>query len=143
MIRKLEEKDITKIVELEEKIFGETLGVEMLHSELSNPLVWFRVIENENQVVGYIGGYFYDGAGEIINFLIDDIYQRKGYGTLLFNSLIEESRVAGIKQITLEVKETNIKGINFYTKNEFKQISVRKHYYKDGENALVMMKEIK
>ena len=59
------------------------------------------------------------------------------------NSLIEESRAAGIKQITLEVKETNIKGINFYTKNEFKQISVRKHYYKDGENALVMMKEIK
>lgn len=142
MIRKLQEQDISKVVELEEKMFGETLGEEMLKSELSNPLVWFRVIEVNDQVIGYIGGYFYDGAGEIINFLIDEDYQKKGYGTQLFNSLMNEAKIASIKQITLEVKKNNVKGINFYTKNKFKQISIRKHYYKDGEDALVMMKEL-
>ena len=45
-----------------------------------------------------------------------------------------------IERITLEVKETNEKGINFYKKNNFTQINVRKHYYKDDTNALVMMK---
>lgn len=142
MIRPLLEKDIKKIVYLEEKIFGETLGYEMIHHELATPLVWFLVIE-EKEVIGYIGGYFYDGVGEIINFLIDDIYQHQGYGTLLFNSLVEKAKINNIKQITLEVKRSNIKGINFYKKNNFKEISVRKHYYKDGEDAIVMMKEIK
>lgn len=142
MIRPLLEKDIKKIVDLEEKIFGETLGYEMINHELTNPLVWFLVIE-ENEIIGYIGGYFYDGAGEIINFLIDDIYQHQGYGTKLFNSLVEKAKTNNIKQITLEVKRSNTKGINFYRKNNFKEISVRKHYYKDGEDAIVMMKEIK
>lgn len=142
MIRPLLEKDIKRIVSLEEKIFGETLGYEMIHHELNNPLVWFLVIEKE-ELIGYIGGYFYDGVGEIINFLIDDIYQHQGYGTKLFNGLIEKAKTNNIKQITLEVKQNNIKGINFYKKNGFKEISIRKHYYKDGENAIVMMKEIK
>lgn len=142
MIRPLKEEDISKVVILEEKIFGETLGYEMIHNELSNPLVWFLVLE-EKEIIGYIGGYFFDGVGEIINFLIDDKYQHQGYGTILFNGLIEKAKQEGIKQITLEVKKTNIKGISFYQKNKFKEISIRKHYYKDGEDAIVMMKEIK
>lgn len=142
MIRKVEEKDILRIVELEEQIFNETLGYEMIKNELNNPLVWFRLIEEENRIIGYIGGYFYLEDGEILNFLVDEKYQHQGYGTLLFNSIIEEAKNAGIKRVTLEVRESNTKGINFYHKNNFKQISIRKHYYKNGENAIVMMKEL-
>lgn len=142
MIRKVEEKDINKIVELEEEIFGETLGYEMIKSELNNPLIWFRLIEDNNEIIGYIGGCFYLEDGEILNFLIDNKYQHKGYGTKLFNHIMLEAKEKGIKRVTLEVRENNIKGINFYLKNDFKQISIRKHYYKNGDNALVMMKEL-
>ena len=142
MIRKVEEKDILKIVELEEQIFNETLGYEMIKNELNNPLVWFRLIEEENKIIGYIGGYFYLEDGEILNFLIDEEYQHQGYGTILFDSIMEEAKQIGIKRVTLEVRESNVKGINFYNKNNFKQISMRKHYYKNGENAIVMMKEL-
>ncbi len=142
MIRKVEEKDIYKIVELEEEIFGETLGYEMIKNELNNPLVWFRLIEIENKIIGYIGGYFYLEDGEILNFLIDNSYQHQGYGTALFESIIQEAIEYGIKRVTLEVRESNKKGLNFYHKNNFKEISIRKHYYKNGENAIVMMKEL-
>lgn len=141
MIRKLEPKDIDKIVELEEEIFGETLGSEMIQNELSNPLVWFRVMETDNKIIGYIGGYFYLEDGEILNFLIDKKNQHQGYGTQLFLNIIEEAKKIGIKRITLEVKETNIVAINFYNKFGFSKISKRKHYYKDGTDAIVMMKE--
>ena len=46
-----------------------------------------------------------------------------------------------VKKITLEVRASNIKGINFYTKNGFKQVGVRKKYYKNGEDALLLLKE--
>lgn len=52
MIRPLEKKDIKKVVELEEKIFGETLGEEMLLNEINNPMVWFRVIEEKSEIIG-------------------------------------------------------------------------------------------
>lgn len=141
MIRTLEQRDIKKIVKLEEEIFGETLGEEMLENELINPLVWFRVIEIKQEVVGYIGGYFYLEDGEIINFLIDKKYQRCGYGTLLFQSLLNEAKEKGVNKITLEVRKSNDPAINFYKKFGFKQILVRKHYYKNGEDAILMMKE--
>lgn len=142
MIRCLELKDIPTVVELEEEIFGESLGYEMLSEEISNPLIWFRVIEIDNEVIGYIGGYFFMDDGEIINFLINEKYQHMGYGTQLFNSIMDEAKSIGIKRVTLEVRRSNMKGINFYIKHNFKEISVRKHYYKNGEDALVMMKEL-
>ena len=142
MIRKVEEKDIQRIVELEEEIFGESLGYEMIHNELDNKNIWFRLIEENNEIIGYIGGIFYFEDGEILNFLIDNKYQNMGYGTKLFNSLMDEAKENGIKNVTLEVRENNVKGINFYKKNNFTQISIRKHYYKNGDNALVMMKEL-
>ena len=45
--------------------------------------------------------------------------------------------------VVLEVREHNQKAFNFYKKQNFNVISMRKHYYKNGDNALVMMKEIK
>lgn len=142
MIRKLELKDIEKIVKLEEDIFGESLGYEMLSEEIDNPLIWFRVIEVNNDVIGYIGGYFFMEDGEILNFLIEEEYQHLGYGTQLFNSIMDEASLIGIKRVTLEVRRSNQKGLNFYKKHNFKEISVRKHYYKNGEDAIVMMKEL-
>jgi len=142
MIRKLEEKDVKKVVELEEKIFGETLGENMLINEINNPLVWFYVILKDNDVIGYIGGYFFQDDGEILNFLIDEAYQHQGYGTKLFNFILEKARNESIKKVTLEVRKSNIIAQKFYTKNKFKEISIRKNYYKNGEDAIVMLKEL-
>ena len=45
-----------------------------------------------------------------------------------------------IKNITLEVKESNIQAINFYLKMGFKKVSLRENYYKN-ENGILMIKE--
>ena len=142
MIRPLEKKDIKKVVELEEKIFGETLGEEMLINEINNPMVWFRVIEEKSEIIGYIGGYFYLEDGEILNFLIDENHQHLGFGSTLFSGLLQEAKQKGIKRVTLEVKSNNYKAIKFYKKFNFEQISIRKNYYKDKEDAIVMLKEL-
>ena len=139
-VRYLQEKDVKRVVDLEETYLHESLGEEMILNELNNPIVKFWVIENENEVLGYIGGYFCMDDGEILNFVIHGDYQRQGLGQQLFNEVIKYCEENHIIRLTLEVKETNEKGINFYLKNNFVQINIRKHYYKDNTNALVMMK---
>lgn len=141
-IRALTQADIERVVELEMQAFGETLGAEMLTNELTNVLVKFRVITLDKKVIGYIGGYFYMEDGEILNFLIDDAYQHQGFGQRLFDYVMGEAQTELVKCVTLEVRENNLKGLNFYKKNGFNPISVRKHYYKNGDNAIVMMKEL-
>ena len=140
-IRKMEFRDIKKVVELEEKYLLESLGEKLLASELSekNNGVSFYVIENDDVVIGYIGRYYFFQEAEVLNFVVDESYQRQGYGQKLFDKMVEDMK--DVKKITLEVRASNIKGINFYTKNGFKQVGVRKKYYKNGEDALLLLKE--
>ena len=140
-IRKMEFRDIKKVVELEEKYLLESLGEKLLASELSekNNGVSFYVIENDDVVIGYIGRYYFFQEAEVLNFVVDESYQRQGYGQKLFDKMVEDMK--DVKKITLEVRASNIKGINFYTKNGFKQVGVRKRYYKNGEDALLLLKE--
>lgn len=140
-VRKMEFRDIKKVVELEEKYLLESLGEKLLASELSekNNGVSFYVIENDDVVIGYIGRYYFFQEAEVLNFVVDESYQRQGYGQKLFDKMVEDMK--DVKKITLEVRASNIKGINFYTKNGFKQVGVRKRYYKNGEDALLLLKE--
>lgn len=138
-IRKIKKEDIPYIVELEEKFLGETLGYEMIESELDSLVTSFDVATINDEVIGYIGRYTYLGEVEVLNFVVDEKYQRQGIGQLLFNQI--ENETVDLKKITLEVRESNYKAINFYYKNGFKQIATRKHYYKNNEDAKVLIKE--
>ena len=138
-IRLLKKEDIKKIVYLEETFLGETLGEEMLESELDSKVTKFYVATINEEVVGYIGRYELLNEAEVLNFVVDETYQRQGIGQMLFNKVEED--LPNLEKMTLEVRESNTKAKNFYTKNGFKQISIRKNYYKNNENALVLIKE--
>ncbi len=137
---KLESKDVKQVVLLEEQFLGESLGEEMILNELDNPNVCFLSAKDNEKVIGYIGAYTFDDSMEILNFVVDEAYQRQGVGSLLFNTLL--NMYDKTKSIVLEVRYNNEKGISFYKKNNFNVISIRKHYYKNGDDAIVMMKEI-
>lgn len=66
--------------------------------------------------------------------------RRKGIANALVEMAIEDSFLA-VDKIFLEVRERNESAINLYKKNGFNQISIRKKYYEDGENALILVKE--
>jgi ribosomal-protein-alanine N-acetyltransferase len=137
---KLEPKNIKQVILLEEQFLGESLGEEMILNELDNPNVCFLSAKDDEKVIGYIGAYTFDDSMEILNFVVDEAYQRQGVGSLLFNTLL--NMYDKTKSIVLEVRYNNEKGISFYKKNNFNVISIRKHYYKNGDDAIVMMKEI-
>ena len=137
---KLESNDVKQVVLLEEQFLGESLGEDMILNELNNPNVCFLSAKDNEKVIGYIGAYTFDDSMEILNFVVDEAYQRQGIGSLLFNTLL--NMYDKTKSIVLEVRYNNEKGISFYKKNNFNVISIRKHYYKNGDDAIVMMKEI-
>lgn len=95
--------------------------------------------------------FYYENKGKILAYLI--VSDNLDSYDILKIAVVEECRGQNLanllldeishKNILLEVREGNLRAINFYKKNNFKQISIRKNYYKDnGENALIMLKEI-
>ena len=74
-------------------------------------------------------------TADILNIGIDPDFKRQGYGTGLLNHLIEELKKKDIGEILLEVRAGNKSAIQFYKKQGFEEISVRKNYYtKNSKN---------
>ncbi len=128
---------VSRIIDLEMTYLGETIGSDMLISESTNPTIKFLAIEKNNLLLGYIGCYHILGECEILNFVIDGAFQRRGYGQMLFNELLKQ---VDAKRVILDVRVNNEQGMKFYLKNGFRKISIRKKYYSDGTDAIVMEK---
>ena len=140
MIRACEKNDINQIVDLELNTLGTTLGYDSLLGYLDNSLIYCLVYENENEILGYISFSFDGEMLEIFNFCVKENYQRSGIGTKIMNYAFNMFTSKGLKSSILEVRESNKKAISFYEKLGYIQISIRKKYYSNNENALILQK---
>ena len=140
MIKKLTSNDINYI----EQIFN--LEKEIFKSSAFNKSYLDTLIKGNNSFV-----YVYLIGNKVYGYLIIldsiDVYE------ILAIAAVEEYRNKGIaqelldkiktKDIFLEVRESNQTAINFYKKNNFKEISIRKNYYSEPtENAIIMKLEV-
>ena len=111
----------------------EFLSFDYLKQEVeNNPFAKFLVLIEENKLIGYL--YYSDiyDRIEINQFEVKEEFRTKGNGDLLLKELIKNN-----KDITLEVRESNIPAISLYKKNKFKEVSKRKNYY-NGEDGILM-----
>ena len=141
-ILNLKKEDIEAVVEIEKKLLLETIGYEMLANELHNKYAHFYVAKKDDEVLGYIGGWIIDTTCDMINFVVKEEYQRLGIGTKLFKTLENKIKELNAFEILLEVRISNTKAQKFYYKHGFKEIFVRPKYYKNGEDALILRKEL-
>ena len=65
-----------------------------------------------------------------------------GIGSKLLSSLINIAKEQNLKTITLEVNVNNQIAINLYNKFNFKKTGLRKKYYNNTDDAIIMTLEI-
>lgn len=109
-----------------------------VYNEFNNPFVKFLIYELDKKIVGVIDYSFFDNRIEINYIIVDDKYRRMGLATKMLDFLIENNN--NIENITLEVSSKNNVAIDFYHKNKFCDVSVRKNYYPDGVDAIMMIR---
>lgn len=131
MIRELTKGDIIEANILLSK-FNYKIDEDSFNSIFLKSLVY--VDNNIRGIIVY--DVLYDRI-EIEYIIVDEVYRRKGIGKKLLNSI----ELNNIKNITLEVRESNSVAIDFYKKNGFKIATVRKNYY-GNENGYLMLKEL-
>jgi tRNA threonylcarbamoyladenosine biosynthesis protein TsaB len=59
--------------------------------------------------------------------------QRQGVGSLLLKYCTDHCRRAGLPALTLEVRQSNTRAINFYHRHGFRQVGLRRGYYPAGQ----------
>lgn len=101
--------------------------------------------DNDNYIIlGEIGKSFaifqlISGEAELYYIAIKKEFRRKHLADELLNYFIKNFDV---DIIFLEVRASNAPAISFYRKNGFKEIGIRKKYYQNGEDAIIMEKKI-
>lgn len=139
MIRLMTTEDIKAVVLLEEEAFSESLGYDFIEKEIKeHPFAYYYVLEENHEIKGYIGLWINDEVGQVVNFLVKNAYQGRGFGRTLLTHAMRVFSEHRVGVITLEVRESNHKAISLYESFGFHQSHKRKNYYKD-EDALVLL----
>lgn len=100
------------------------------------------VYEKDKVIIGFITFTIMYEKAEIIDLVVDTNHQKNGIGASLINAVIKDCADKKCENITLEVRVGNQKAISFYRKHGFREISMRKSYYHNNEDALVMIKMV-
>lgn len=140
IIRFMNVEDIARVLVVEHDAFAVPWTENAFYNELTtNQFAKYVVMELDEKIIGYCGVWIVVDEAHITNIAIHSKYRGKGYGEMLFQSVIELSKMFGAQTMTLEVRVSNIPAQNLYKKLGFLPGGIRKNYYSDnGEDALVM-----
>ena len=136
-------QDVENIVELYGQDFDDGWSKNMLlDAFMTNRFLALGAKEKEN-LVGVITCSTTIFDADIESVFVKKEFRKQGFANLLLTELENHLLKEEIEKIFLEVRKSNLPAQNLYIKHGFEKISQRKEYYSDGEDAVVMAKELK
>lgn len=168
-IRLVCEKDIDYIVKIEQDCFADdSWSRRQFEEELENPLAIFVAAwddscevnisefgedgmfgnfafsgEEKEKIIAYALGLCVPGVvGEIASIATLPQYRNKGIAESLLDYMISECKEKHVPVVQLEARASNFPAIGLYKKIGFKEDAVRRNYYQDGEDAILMSLEL-
>lgn len=114
---------------------------ELINTLESNPYVKLYTYSVDKNIVAFIQYEDIYDRFELDNIYVLAEYRKKGIASILIEFMINDGKNKKITNITLEVREDNVKAINLYKKYGFVEKATRNNYY-DNCNGILMEKEM-
>ena len=130
-------KDHEEIMEIHNLSFDNKWNIQSIETMCEIENYSFIIIKTNNEILGYIILYDTLDSFDLFEIAVKNDHRNQGLGTKLLKALFVKTD----KDIFLEVNEINVKALGLYEKNGFVRISLRKNYYKDNKNAIIMVKK--
>ncbi len=110
---------------------------EQLAEELSRPGSRVWVAEDGGRILGHAIAWVVADELHILDVCVLPGSRRQGLGRALVQRLLAEEHPA-----LLEVRANNLPAVALYEGMGFVRVGLRKRYYDDGEDALLMTREL-
>lgn len=141
MIRRMEERDLPAIAELEKLCFSESWSYSILEAGIHSPYDVYYVFEQDEKILGYCNLRVLAGEGEVQRIAVHPDSRRLGLGRKMMDAMVKYAIQEGVYAISLEVREGNRAARNLYESYGFSGEAVRKAYYHNPtEDAVIMWK---
>ena len=143
MIVPMQQSHIAQITALEKQCFSDPWSETSVRSELSNPLSFWLVAQEDGKLIGYVGSQSVAPEADVMNLAVAPEWRNKGVGRALMTALIAQLHSRGITALFLEVRVGNTPAQNLYQSLGFVEAGRRpKYYVNPTEDALILRKEL-
>lgn len=132
---------ISDLVQIKDNLsteFDDFWNYNVFRQELENTNSEYFIALKDNKIVGFAGIWTAVDDIHITNIVTKKDLRNQGIGTQLLKHLLLVAQKKNLPSLTLEVNEKNVYAIKLYEKYHFKKIGLRKNYYKQNENAIIM-----
>lgn len=143
LIREWKFEDILAISELEKECFEtDTWSYKTFVSCFENPNFIGIVGVEGDEIVGFGGITVAADSADLENVFVSEAYRKSGNGSALVDELLSRAKIRGAVQVFLEVRVSNSPAMLTYLKRGFVGAYTRARYYSNGEDCLMMKKDI-
>ena len=140
-VRRGKHTDLLAAVQIERACFTDPWPYEAFERFVGEPA--FLVAERESVVIGFIIADTTPNHGRDIGHIKDLAVRSdargEGIGRALLRSALARLRGIGVAVVRLEVRESNEAARSLYAAEGFEPIRRAARYYRDGEDALVLL----
>ncbi len=124
------------------EIFDDFWTVGIFKDELSNPNCHYIVAIQGEDIIGFGGISVVLDEANINNIAVRVDKRNNRIGSKILQNLIDICKSLNCSFVTLEVNVTNFPAIKLYENFGFKNLGIRKNYYKGYTDAYIMRLEI-
>jgi len=104
--------------------------------------IFFVLQDSGNSIIGFACSALILDELHIFETAVSPDYRNAGLGSMLINRLLSEASARKAIRACLEVRASNHPAIRVYEKCGFKTDGTRKGYYQNGEDAILMSKNL-
>ncbi|MET1058518.1 MAG: GNAT family N-acetyltransferase [Nocardioides sp.] len=142
-LRAASASDVPALLALEFELFGPDAWSEAsLRDELAGPGRRAVVLDEAGTVLGYAVTMRAGDVVDLQRIAVRPDRQRQGLAALLLADVVVAARDDGADRMLLEVSAGNPGAVAFYDAQGFSRIDVRRRYYRDGSDALVLARPL-
>jgi ribosomal-protein-alanine N-acetyltransferase len=141
-LRPLTEEDLPIALAIEQASFLSPWTRAAFLHELHSSHSRLVAAEWQGQVIGYLCAWFVVDEVHILDVAVHPTHRRQGVGKLLLQYSLQEGQQGGAHSASLEVRRSNLPAIALYQSFGFREVGVRRRYYENGEDALLMVRSL-
>ena len=142
-VRTFRASDLERILEIEHAAFGNDAYDRNLFAEFFHKCGdLFLIGERRLRVCGYIVTCIRGDRADLVSIAVDPAARGQGAGSALLVSTLRRLRRRKIARWSLMVRLTNAPARAFYEKYGFRKCRTVRRYYEDGEDGLLMIRDL-
>lgn len=131
--------DVPSLAELERVCFSDPWTAAGIRETIQYETARAFVAEDRDQIVGYVMARISGEEGEILDLAVRPELRRRGIGRKLLLSVWNALGSEGVRELYLEVRESNRAAIELYRGHGFRPVGLRPRYYRNpAEDAIVL-----